>query len=86
MYPIVGLSPSPPRLQNVARLANGGVKFDFTNAPGASFTVLASTNVGLPSANWTVLGPPAETPSGQYQFTDLQATNIPQRFYRIRSP
>jgi hypothetical protein len=83
MYPI---SPSPPRLQNVVRLANGGARFDFTSSPGASFTVLASTNLGLPPATWTVLGPPTEAPSGQYQFIDLQATNIPLRFYRIRSP
>ena len=83
---VSGFSASPPQLQNVVRLANGSVKFDFTNAPGASFTVLALTNLGLPPPNWNVLGPPTEAPSGQYQFTDLQATNSPQRFYRIRSP
>jgi hypothetical protein len=62
------------------------VRFDFTNSPGARFTVLTSTNLALPLANWTVLGPPVEAPSGRYQFTDLQTTNRPQRFYRVRSP
>lgn len=36
--------------------------------------------------NWTVLGAMTETSPGQFQFTDSQATNHPQRFYRVRSP
>jgi hypothetical protein len=47
---------------------------------------LATTNVSLPLSNWTMLGTPTEAPPGQYQFTDLQASNLVQRFYRVRSP
>jgi hypothetical protein len=36
--------------------------------------------------NWTVLGVVMELPPGPFQFTDPQATNCPQRFYRVRSP
>jgi len=37
---------------------------------------------------WLNLGPAFETPpgSGQFQFTDPQAANHPQRFDRVRSP
>jgi hypothetical protein len=53
---------------------------------GLGFTVLATTNLALPLSNWTVLGAPVEGPSGQYQFTDTQATNTAIRFYRVSSP
>jgi hypothetical protein len=73
-------------LTNAARLGNGAFQFGFTNIPGATFTALASTNVALPLSNWTSLGLVTQFSSGQYQFTDFQATNNPQRFYRISSP
>jgi hypothetical protein len=58
----------------------------FAPAAAAAITVLGSTDSSLPASNWTVLGAAVEAPPGQYQFTDLQATNYPQRFYRVRSP
>ena len=81
-------SSGPGRLINTTRLANGGSQFEFTSFTDSSFTVLASTNVSLPMAIWMNLGTVMEAPigSGQYQFTDPQATNFPQRFYRVRSP
>jgi hypothetical protein len=68
------------------QLGSGGFQFSFTNVPGADFVVLASTNLSLPSINWTILGPATEGLPGQFQFTDLQATNYPRRFYRLRLP
>lgn len=67
---------------------NGPFQFSFANDSGASFRVLATTNVTLPASNWTFLGFAAETPpgSGQFQFTDPGATNHPQRYYRVKSP
>jgi hypothetical protein len=73
-------------LANPAELLNGAFQFSFTNTPGASFSVLATTNLVLPLSTWTVLGGVAEVSPGQFQFTDLQATNGQKRFYRIRSP
>ena len=67
-------------------LTNGSFRFAFTNTPGASFGVLAATNPALPLSNWTSLGGLTEVSPGQFQFTDPQATNNPQRFYRVRSP
>ncbi len=64
------------------------ISFQITNGNGASFTVLASTNVADPMNVWSNLGTATEIPlgSGQFQFTDPQVTNNPQRFYRVRTP
>lgn len=69
------------------RMANGQAQIQFTNFPNFAFTVFASTNVALPTNTWSNLGPALEIPagSGQYQFIDVQATNFPKRFYRVRS-
>jgi hypothetical protein len=59
----------------------------FSNSnPGATFTVLAATNLSVPPDKWTVLGQPTETEAGLFQFTDLEAATNPQRFYRVSSP
>jgi uncharacterized repeat protein (TIGR02543 family) len=65
---------------------SGGFTFSFTHAPGASLTVLCTTNVALPLSNWTVLGSVTEVSAGEYQFTDPQTTTNEQRFYRVSSP
>jgi hypothetical protein len=53
---------------------------------GASFTVLCSTNVALPVAQWAAIGSMTEISPGQYQFVDPQPSTNPQCYYRIRSP
>ena len=79
--------PVPPIvLTNSSRLPGGAFQLSFTNVPGLSFTVFASTNVTLPFTNWARLGAVSELSPGQFQFIDSQATNASQRFYRVRSP
>lgn len=56
------------------------------NTPGATFTVLATTNLSLPFSSWSVLGQPTRSSPGLFQFTDAQTTTCPQRFYRVSSP
>jgi uncharacterized delta-60 repeat protein len=80
-----GLAPIP-RLIIPSVLSNGAFQFGFTNLSGIPFTALATTNLTLLSSNWTVLGPATEIFPGQFQFTDLAATNFPHRFYQVRSP
>jgi hypothetical protein len=60
--------------------------FTFKNVSGATFSVVASTNLALPLSNWTVLGGALEFSPGQYQFTEPLDTNARQRFYRVSSP
>ena len=75
-----------PLVVTGANLSGGTFQFVFTNTPGASFTLLATTNIYLPLTNWTVLTNVVENPAGHFRFTDPQATNYPHRFYRLRSP
>jgi N-acetylneuraminic acid mutarotase len=77
---------TPPILANAHRLVDGSFQFSFTNSPGASFTVLASSNPALPLISWSVLGAAIEVSSGRFQFTDTQATNFSKRSYGVRSP
>jgi len=76
---------SAPLLKGVA-IQSGAFSFNFTNLSVADFTVLASTNVGLPSSQWSTLGAAAQLAPGQYHFTDSTAPNYPRRFYRVVSP
>lgn len=78
--------PTSPALDSVVTLPGGFFRFNFTNATPINFTVLASTNISLPTSNWTVLGSATVISPGVYQFTDSQATNFPRRFYQVRSP
>jgi hypothetical protein len=67
-------------------LANGAFRFNFANSPGASFQVVATTNLSLPASAWITLGFVTEVSPGQFQFTDPEAPNNPRRFYRVRLP
>jgi hypothetical protein len=67
--------------------AAANVQLTFSdNVPGATFSVLATTNVAMPFENWRVIGQPIQIGPGVFQLTDLQVTNYPQRFYRVSSP
>jgi hypothetical protein len=85
-YLIPGAPPAPIQIAGLAITGGGAFQFSFANTPGALFTVLAATNIALPLGDWTVLGAMTESPPGQFQFSDPQAANHPQRYYRVRSP
>jgi hypothetical protein len=75
-----------PQIITPTFLGNGTFRFAFTNLAGATFNVLATTNVGLPASAWEVLGPAVSVGNGLHQFTDLAATNRVRRFYQLRAP
>ena len=77
---------SDPIIGSLTVLSNNAAKLAINFTPGASLTVLATTNLSLPSSNWTVLGVAMESPAGYFQYTDLGATNFSRRFYRVRTP
>ena len=78
--------PTAPALAGAVILTNGAFSFAFTNSVGALFGVLATTNLSLAQTNWTAVGGATEIAPGQFQFSDPQTTNNPQRFYQIYSP
>lgn len=77
--------PIAATLTGSQKLTNG-FRFAFTNSVGALFGVLTTTNLAFPLSQWTALGGVVEISPGQFQFTDPQATNSPQRFYRAYAP
>jgi hypothetical protein len=77
--------PTTATLTSSQKLTNG-FQFAFTNNVGALFGVLTTTNLALPLTDWTALGGVMETSPGQFLFTDPQATNGGQRFYRAFAP
>lgn len=85
-YTLQQLTIAPLRLAAQIIASNGACLFSFTNVPGVPFTVIASTNISLPTSNWMVLGSAVENPPGNYQFTHLAASTSPRFFYRLRSP
>jgi hypothetical protein len=76
----------PPILGIGAPSGIGAVQIYFSDTPGASFRMLATTNILLPVSNWTVIGSITQFASGQFEFTDTNATNFARRFYKTGSP
>ena len=65
-------------------VSNGSVILNFTGMPGSNYWVEAATNL-TPPVNWIPLSTNAAGANGLWQFTDTQATNFTQRFYRTQS-
>ena len=87
IYPGLNVwSARPIQLSQPSVLSSGAVQFSLVENLGLSFTVLATTNASSSIAPWSVIGAATEVAPTQYQFTDAQATNYQQRFYRVRSP
>jgi hypothetical protein len=64
----------------------GQFQLQFTGNPDSNYTVLGTTNASLSLTNWTAQGSVVKLSNGLFQFVDTQATNYPQRFYKVRSP
>jgi hypothetical protein len=81
------LAVTPPNLGG-ATISGGVFTIAFTNATGASFSVLATNDVTVPKATWPVIGTAVENPagSGNYQFTDPNPATNSTRFYILRQP
>ena len=48
------------------------MRFTRSAAPGASFTLLSTTNLSLSMSNWIAIGALTEIAPGQYGFTETQ--------------
>jgi hypothetical protein len=65
---------------------SGQALLQFTGSADASYTVLATTNLTVPTTNWVSLGQATLQTGVSFQYEDDQSSAYPQRFYQIRSP
>jgi hypothetical protein len=74
----------PPLVQTASfvQVSNAGFALGFDGLSNAAYAVQTSTNL----VNWSRLGTVSQPSPGQFFFLDTDATNRPQRFYRITSP
>ena len=77
---------SPTSVGGYTQLPGGAVRFSFTNWPGATFSVLAATNLATPTTNWMRLGSATNISGGLFEFTTQPTSNSAAMFYRLRSP
>jgi hypothetical protein len=82
--PTAAAAPVPIALTGPGKLADGEFRFDFNNTPGLNFEVLATPGLTMPAESWKEIGPAKEVFPGVYEFTDVDAVNSLQTFYRVR--
>jgi autotransporter-associated beta strand protein len=75
------VTPSP-QITQLTKLPNGQMQITGTGIVGATYFVEATTTLGTP--NWSDIGSIAADWNGGIKFTDPNAVNFPQRFYRFR--
>jgi fibronectin-binding autotransporter adhesin len=75
------LPPSPQIIQ-VMKLPNGQMQIIASGIVGATYQIEATASLSTP--NWSVIGAIPTDWNGNLNFTDLNATNYPQRFYRLK--
>ena len=83
-FQTVFIAPSPdttPLITGVVA-GNGGVTLSLGGAPGYTYILQTTTNLA-PPANWLPAATNTLGTNGVWQFTDTQATNFTQRFYRL---
>lgn len=81
------LPPNPPSLSNSTRLPDGNFGFSATGYNGQNYRVWASSDATLTPVTTTwMLIDSGTFGAGPVSFSDLQATNYPQRFYLITVP
>ncbi len=80
------ISTAPPAFNSVASLGDGNFRLTFSGPNGRNYELRATTNLALtPVTLWDLLD--VGTFDNQpVVYDDLQATNHPQRFYRLQVP
>jgi mannan endo-1,4-beta-mannosidase len=75
----------PPLITASGKVMGGSFQLSGTGPHGAAFRILASTNLNLPTGQWTQVGT-GYFAGGVFTFSDTQATNHRARFYRVLKP
>jgi hypothetical protein len=64
----------------------GQFLLQFSGISNVGYSVVGSTDGSLSGLDWELLGAPTPLSNSVFQFVDPQASNYPQRFYRVRLP
>ena len=72
--------PEAPKVY-ITKLPDGGAHLSLLGQPNATYSIQAATNLVAP--DWTTIATTNTDPSGLLNFTDLDSTYYPCRFYRI---
>ncbi len=75
---------SMPLISSKGFVNGSQFKLQFNGFTNVSYSVLGTTNLSLPLASWSALGLAQWLSNDVFQFVDVQATNKPKRFYRVR--
>ena len=78
------IATASPQFISVVQRGDGNFQFAGTGAAGVTNELDAATNLFSPII-WLFVTNAVADQSGLFQLVDLQATNFPQRFYRIMS-
>ncbi len=74
-----------PSISIVNLAANGSFNLTGAGAPGQTYTLLMTTNLAAPVV-WTPVATNNADSNGDFNFSDPQAANSSQRFYRVQNP
>ena len=80
MINVVGSPPTDSVARTVVNGA-GSVTLSFVGVPNCTYMVEATADLTPPMV-WTTISTNIAGLNGQWQVTDLQATNYPNQFYR----
>src|SRR5262249_38316601 len=75
-------APTRPQITSITKLLSGAIQTTANGTAGASYEAEANTN--LTTSTWLNLGTSMADTNGAINFTDVDATNVPVRFYRLK--
>jgi hypothetical protein len=79
----VGIASLPP-VSATGSVDGNQFKLQFTGFTNLSYSVIGTTNLTLPVANWSSLGAAQWLSNNVFEFTDAVGPDQGQRFYRVR--
>ncbi len=82
---VVSAPLTPPVLTNAVWLPQGWLQFTLLSSGTQTNILLASTNVVSPTSEWTPIATNTSK-TNMLIFTDTNAPNYPQRFYKVAEP
>ena len=73
----------PPTIAGIGANPDGSMTLNLGGSPGATYILESKTDLGSPDP-WLPVATNVFDLTGFWQFTDPQATNFPERFYRLK--